>query len=360
MVYTHMIQGTLGIFCFPVNLFYHFLPFTVMYFSLCWLEYAHKDRFIFPQYFGVAAMHRMWRVLLSGKVTCRPGADDVTKNNMSGAHTPQGEKVKGMIPAERQQVILTMLEASGTASIIDAAARLGVSRMTIRRDMQALGEQGKLVIVTGGARRIERITAELSQPEKRALHYAEKSAIAARAVDLIQPGMAVFMDAGTTSLAVAEHLALRGDLHPSVLVVSNDFTVCAYLMTHAACRLYHTGGEVLRENLSSGGASAAHVVSRMNLDLAFISSSSWNGEWLSTPSETKVALKVAARKAARRAYLVTDSSKFGKVGLFNILRLAELDGVITDISLPDAARVPLERSGVELLLADPAAARLPL
>ncbi len=258
-----------------------------------------------------------------------------------------------MIPVERQQAILDMMEATGTVSIADAATRLGVSQMTIRRDMQALEERGKLIIVTGGAKGIERITSELSQPEKRVLHYAEKSAIAAKAVSLLTPGMAVFVDAGTTGLAIAEKLALDPDLCASILVISNDFTVCAYLMAHSACRLYHTGGEVLRENQSSSGESAARFVSRLNLDVAFLSTSSWDGNWISTPSEKKVVLKVAAREASRRAYLVTDSSKFGKVGLFNILRLTDLDGIITDTHLPENARDALVRAGVNLMQVDP-------
>lgn len=257
-----------------------------------------------------------------------------------------------MIPAERQQAILDMLEANGTASIVDAAVRLGVSQMTIRRDMQTLEERGQLIIVTGGAKRVERITSELSQPEKRMLHYAEKSSIAAKAVSLIRPGMAVFVDAGTTSLAIAEKLALRQDLCESVLVVSNDFTVCAYLMAHTQCLLYHTGGEVLRENQSCSGESAARFVSRLNLDLAFLSTSSWDANWISTPSENKVVLKVAARKAARHAFLVTDSSKYGKIGLFNILRITELDGIITDANLPENACATLSRAGVNLMTVD--------
>jgi len=258
-----------------------------------------------------------------------------------------------MMPAARQQKILEMIVPTGMISIADAATRLGVSQMTIRRDMQNLEERGKLITVSGGAKKLERITSELSQPEKRVLYYAEKSAIAAKAVSLIKPAMAVFVDAGTTGLAIAERIAVQPELCESILVISNDFTVCGYLMAHSPCRLYHTGGEILRENQSCSGESAAQFISRLNLDMAFLSTSSWDANWISTPSEKKVVLKVAARKAARHAFLVTDSSKYGRIGLFNILRITDLDGIITDTALPENAQAAIARAGVNLMLVEP-------
>lgn len=258
-----------------------------------------------------------------------------------------------MIPAERQQFIRAALDARGMVGIADMAEQLGVSHMTVRRDMQILETQGYLKLISGGAQKTGRIEGELSQAEKRRLHYSEKAAVAEKAVSLITPGAAVYFDAGTTCLAIAEAVTEREDLRDSIFAVSNDFTVVSHLMAYSNCRLFHTGGEVLRENKSTSGETAASMVSRLNIDIAFISTSSWDAEWVSTPAESKVAVKVAAAKAARRSYLVTDSSKFGQVGLFNILPLRELDGVITDSALPLQARKTITASGVALILVDP-------
>lgn len=259
-----------------------------------------------------------------------------------------------MIPAERQQFIRTALDARGMVSIADMAGQLGVSQMTVRRDMQVLEKEGYATLVSGGAQRTGRIAAELPQVEKRLLQYAEKVAIAQKAVSLIRPGAAVYFDAGTTCLAIAEAITARSELRDSILAVSNDFTVTAHLMRYANCRLYHTGGEVLRDNKSCAGEITAAVVSRLNIDLAFLSTSSWDAEWISTPNECKIAVKLAAAKASRRSYLVSDSTKFGKLGFFNIIKLQELDGIITDTGLPPAAQAQLTRGGLELMLAHPA------
>lgn len=239
-------------------------------------------------------------------------------------------------------------------SIADMAEQLGVSQMTVRRDMQALEKDGHAVLVSGGAQRIGRIVNELSHAEKRHLRYAEKIAIARKGVSLISPGDAVFFDAGTTCLAIAEAVTEQSELRDSILAVTNDFTVAAHLMLHANCRLFHTGGEVLRDNKSCVGETTATVISRLNLDLAFLSTSSWNAEWLSTPSEFKIAAKIAAVKASRRSILVSDSTKYGKIGFFNIIKLQDLDGIITDTGLPQAAQEHLARGGVNLMLVAPA------
>ncbi|WP_337997573.1 DeoR/GlpR family DNA-binding transcription regulator [Oleispirillum naphthae] len=264
-----------------------------------------------------------------------------------------------MIPAERQQRIREALDARGMVSIAEMAENLGVSQMTLRRDMQALERQGYAVLVSGGAQKTGRIAFELPQVEKRRLQYAEKTAIARKAVSLIRPGAAVYFDAGTTCLAIAEALTQQSELGDTILAISNDFTVVTHLMLHSDCRLYHTGGEVLRDNKSCVGETTANVISRLNLDLAFLSTSSWNSEWVSTPSESKIAVKIAAVRASQRSILVSDSTKYGKVGFFNIIKLQELDGIITDTGLPLAVQEQMVRSGINLMLVEPSAAAGP-
>ncbi len=240
-------------------------------------------------------------------------------------------------------------------SIAGMAGQLGVSQMTVRRDMQALEKEGYAALVSGGARKIGRIAGELTQAEKRLLQSAEKAAIAEKAVSLIAPGAAIYLDAGTTCLAIAESITAQPMLRDSILAVTNDFTVASHLMLHANCRLFHTGGEVLRENKSCVGETTANVISRLNLDLAFLSTSCWDAEWISTPEDSKIALKMAALKASRRVFLVTDSTKFGKLGFFNIMKLQDLDGIITDTGLPDEVQARLSRSGINLMLVEPSA-----
>ncbi|MDR2945593.1 MAG: DeoR/GlpR transcriptional regulator, partial [Candidatus Adiutrix sp.] len=131
----------------------------------------------------------------------------------------------------------------------------------------------------------------------------------------------------------------------------NDLAVVSFLMHHSNCLLYHTGGRVLRDNQSCIGDSTTQFLRNLNLDISFLSASSWNTRWISTPSEGKVAVKEAALAAAAKRVLICDSSKYGKVGIFNAVPLESLDLVITDDRLPDSARQAVSKSGVRLVIA---------
>lgn len=253
-----------------------------------------------------------------------------------------------MIPAERQRSILATLAKKGVASIAELTEQLGVSHMTVRRDIQLLESQGRVIQVSGGARLPERLVSELSHKRKMTLQAHEKQAIARAAAALVPPQATIYLDAGTTCLALARELAARDD----IVIVTNDFAVCAYLMEKSSCTLYHTGGKVLRENESAVGESAALFIRSVNIDIAFISASSWNAKHISTPSEDKVPVKRAVAAAAARRVLVCDAAKYGKVGFFNALSLSDIDTVITDRSLDPGVCEALARTGTDVIIAE--------
>ncbi|WP_119308407.1 DeoR/GlpR family DNA-binding transcription regulator [Cohaesibacter haloalkalitolerans] len=258
-----------------------------------------------------------------------------------------------MIPVERQRRIRQAIEAKGMVSIAELVEMLDVSHMTVRRDLQLLEQEGHLNLVSGGAQKVSRFFTELPINEKRELQYPEKLAIAREAVKMVRPGTAIYFDAGSTCLAVAEEIVRRPALRDSIIAVTNDFSVANHFMLNSRCRLYHTGGEVLRDNKSCIGELTASLISGLNIDLAFLSSSSWNETWMSTPNEAKIAVKIAAVKASERAVLVTDTSKFGKVGFFNVIKLQDLDAVITDNALAPEKQDHLLQTGVNLKLVEP-------
>ena len=117
--------------------------------------------------------------------------------------------------------------------------------------------------------------------------------------------------------------------------------------------LYHTGGLVDQRNRSCLGKSAASFLRTINIDVAFLSSSSWDTErGMSTPSEGKASVKEAVLTVSRRRVLVCDSSKFGKYGMFHICGLEQLTDIISDNRLPENAQQTLASQGVKLHLVD--------
>ena len=170
-----------------------------------------------------------------------------------------------MLAAMRQARILDEVRRAGGVRVSDLTGLLGVSDMTIRRDLEALDRRGLLAKVHGGATAIDTASAVEPGFEAKSLREtAEKEAIAARAATLVRPGMAIAVTAGTTTWTLARHLALIADL----TVVTNSLKVAEVL--HAQNRpdltVVLTGG--LRTP-SDGlvGPVAVQAVSSLHVDM---------------------------------------------------------------------------------------------
>lgn len=252
-----------------------------------------------------------------------------------------------MIPVERHQQILALVADRGVVSIAELTERLGVSHMTIRRDVQKLEEQGAVLSVSGGVRSAERLAAEPSHLTKSTLYNEEKRAIGRTAARQIPRSCCIYLDAGTTTLALAREVVDRDDL----LVVTNDFMVANLLMEASQCRVIHTGGTVCRENRSCVGESAARSLRHLAIDIAFISASCWGPRGLFTPDEDKVMVKQAVSEVSSKRVLLSDSSKYNRIATFLALPLESFDRVVTDTHLSESARELLSAGSCELVLA---------
>ncbi|MGF1701272.1 DeoR/GlpR family DNA-binding transcription regulator [Photobacterium makurazakiensis] len=250
-----------------------------------------------------------------------------------------------MIPAERQRTILTLLGNQEVISISELTQQLDVSHMTIRRDIAKLESDGRVMSVSGGVQLTETIHIELSHDVKINQYRNEKAEIGLYASQLIKQNMTVYLDAGTTTLEIAHQLNHRDDL----LVITNDFAIAGYLMNHSDCSLYHTGGKVDKSNQSSVGDKAARLLREMNIDVAFVSTSSWNQRGISTPSEDKVLVKKAIVASSQQNYLVSDSSKYGKVATFHAVDIDCFDKVITDRDFPSSCTDDLSERGIDVV-----------
>lgn len=252
-----------------------------------------------------------------------------------------------MIPAERRDYIYRYVHERNIVPINELAQELDVSHMTVRRDIQLLEAEGKVVSVSGGVRLNDAVKQELAYSEKASIHHNSKVAIGLAAAELVEDGQVIYLDAGTTTFEVARGIARKANL----TVVTNDFTIAHYLMQYPQLTLFHTGGLVDVRNRSCVGQAAAALLASLNLDLAFISSSSWDLErGMSTPTENKVMVKQALLKVARRRVLVSDSSKYGKYGMFRICPLQALTDIISDGGLAEETAEQLRGQGLQVRL----------
>jgi DeoR/GlpR family transcriptional regulator of sugar metabolism len=254
-----------------------------------------------------------------------------------------------MIPEQRQQELLRALRASGVLSIHDLTDRLGVSHMTVRRDIAALEADGVVTAVQGGVRLGTSARRPPAERGGRAqLELPRKRAIGERAAADIRPGMTVYLDAGTTCEAVVGHLPIDA----GITVVTNDFFVVNAVLARPGIAAIHTGGAVDSESGSSDGALAAATLATLSLDICFLSTGAWGlARGVTTPSADKLVLKRAALAAASRRVLLADSTKYDGVERYRVIDLGDLDAVVTDTGLADPDRDAVRATGVALELA---------
>lgn len=255
-----------------------------------------------------------------------------------------------MLAAERRAFILAELDRDGIVKVSDLVDLLGVSDMTVRRDLTALQHEGFLQKVHGGARvRSEpAATAEPGFQAKSSRRLLYKEAIAARAADLVQPGSAIAVSAGTTTHLFARHLATIPDL----TVVTNSVWV--------ADVLHRSEGDSISVLLTGGmrtpsdalvGPLATAALRSLHLDMTFLGVHGMNPRaGFNTPNLLEAETNRAMVLASTELVVLADSTKWGVAGLSSMARLDEATVVVTDDELAAEGQERLAASVGELIL----------
>jgi DeoR/GlpR family transcriptional regulator of sugar metabolism len=254
-----------------------------------------------------------------------------------------------MLARQRQELILDTVRTTGGARVSELVERLGVSDMTVRRDIEALAGRGLVTRVHGGATVPGSSVDEPGYAAKSALHTDAKRAIAQAAVRLLEPGASVALSAGTTTRAVAEALLAV----PRLTVVTNSLRVAEVL--HEAGRdditVVLTGGERTPSDALVGPV-AVSALRRLHVDWLLMGVHGMDAEaGFTTPNLVEAETNRALVRSARRVAVVADNSKWGVVGLSTIATLSEVDVVISDDGLESDARQVLGSSCGRLVLA---------
>lgn len=235
-----------------------------------------------------------------------------------------------MLAEQRFAAILEELELNRAASVPRLCELTGASEATVRRDLSVLAKQGRLNKVHGGAvcadGEFEGV--ESDTVTKRQLHREEKDRIARYAAGLIFDDDVVYIDAGTTTLRMADYL--KGS---EACFVTNGIE-CAQRLTEQGLRAFVLGGQLKGGTQAVIGAGALEGLERYNFTKAFLGA---NGitvrQGFTTPDPEEAAVKAKAADRSYLTYVLADASKFGKVTAVSIFPLDKAN-IITD-HLPD-------------------------
>lgn len=255
-----------------------------------------------------------------------------------------------MLARQRQAVILEEARRAGAVRVSDLVVRLGVSDMTIRRDLDVLAARGLVEKVYGGATAVlGKSTDEPGFEAKSVQQRAQKEAIAELAATLVRPGTAIGISAGTTTWTLARAL---GSV-PGLTVVTNSIRVADVLHdTSQPDRTVVLTGGVRTPSDALVGPVAEHSLRRLHLDLVFLGVHGMaDGAGFTTPNLTESETNRALVEAGRRLVVLADHTKWGIVGVSTMADLDEANVVVTDDGLPQPARQVLVDHVDELLIA---------
>ena len=261
-----------------------------------------------------------------------------------------------MYAMERQELIERLLLDEGRVSVMELARRFEVTTETVRRDLDQLERTGALRRVHGGAVTRERDSiAEPTLAERSQRRSAAKSAIARRALEIIGDRFrgSVYLDAGTTTQAVATQMAERlSGAGGKVEIVTHAMTLAHTLAGASDADLTVIGGRVRTATAAAVGSDTVRAIERLRPDIAFIGTNGISASFgLSTPDPDEAAVKSAIVRAARRVVVVADADKLGSELLVSFAPLDAIDVLVTDAA-PDAElAAALSDAQVEVWLA---------
>jgi DeoR/GlpR family transcriptional regulator of sugar metabolism len=248
-----------------------------------------------------------------------------------------------LLPAQRRQEILRAVR-NGTAHVSDLAESFGVSEMTVRRDLGALARDGKLERVHGGA---VDAGAEPGFSQIEVERFDIKDRLGRAAAAMVQDGMTVMIDIGTSTLQMARNLHGR-----KITVVTTNLAVVEELLPDPDIELVLPGGIVRRNYRSLVGVLAEDSLRQIKSDILFLGTSGVDleiGVWDTTMVEVPIKRLMIA--GAAEVVLIADAAKFSMTGMVRVCGPESISRIVTDAPLPASARSAVDAAGIEVTVA---------
>ncbi len=247
---------------------------------------------------------------------------------------------------ERHTRLIALLKAHGYCSVLEVSRILGVSAMTIRRDLHALQEKRIVEVTYGGARFIASEQSEAHFNVRTHEHAGAKQAIGRRAAEtFIEEGDVIGIDSGSTTLEVARALP---DI--PLTVVTNSLPVATIVARNHKHQLIVLGGMLQSTSNYFYGRQAIAELHTLYFNKLFLASSGLLiPEGLSSSYLSDAEMKQAMIKSARKVVLCMDSSKIGCVFLAHFAALSVIDALVTDDAIGQESRKAIEEQDIQVL-----------
>jgi DeoR family L-fucose operon activator len=253
-----------------------------------------------------------------------------------------------MLVAERWQKIIQLVNERGSIRVTELSELCDVTEETIRRDLDKLESDGKLIRSHGGAISVREIHAEIPYHERETMNEEQKRNIAREAVNYVVDNDRIILDASTTAWYMAQHLPNR-----PLIVITNSLKVAMELSTKDKIQVISTGGQLSPRSLSSVGPLAERSLDHYHVDKAFLSCKGLHlGRGISESNEQQALIKRKMISIADHVTILADYSKMGTQALTHVASWEQIDRVITDGQTDLKAVSDLQDVNVEVVRLD--------
>lgn len=248
----------------------------------------------------------------------------------------------------RHQLILDRLDHDKHIAVLDLCTSLGVSAVTIRKDLKLLEEKGLLFRTHGGASLKNPYANDRSVIEKEKISIVEKSVIAQTAANLILDNDSILIASGTTVQALAKAI----NPEKVLMVVTSSLPITMELNKNKNMKVLQLGGFVRQNSFSVTGDYAVQILENMSCSKLFIGADGIDLEYgLTTSNLEEATLNQKMIASANKLIVLADSSKFGKRSFAKICALDKVDLIITDSGISTQMLKNIEEKGVSVTIA---------
>jgi DeoR/GlpR family transcriptional regulator of sugar metabolism len=249
---------------------------------------------------------------------------------------------------DRRDRIIQILRQQDEVSVHELNQRLGVSEVTIRKDLQQLEDQGYLTRVRGGAVFSGRGQLELRFAARQQIRLEEKRRVADCAMAYVRPGSTIFLDGSSTVFQMTRLLRNLSGL----TVITNGLYAALELSFAPAVTTIVVGGTLRSHTSSLVDVLSPELLRRLHVDVAFLSCRGFTIEHGLMESDLREAqLKRAMVRASQQVVALIDHAKVGQVFVASSVLPEEIDHLIVDRGLPPEQRSAIKEAGIMLELA---------
>ncbi|WP_084522246.1 DeoR/GlpR family DNA-binding transcription regulator [Atopobium fossor] len=282
-------------------------------------------------------------------MTIKPSSSTTLPPLSSVSSATQTDNViTGFVEARRAR-IMDLLDREGSVQVNQLAELFGVSRVTVRNDLDVLGRDGRLRRTHGGAIALARTVTVSLQDQRVNLNAEGKRAIAQAAAKLVSNNTSILVDSGTTAVEFVRTLAGK----TGITLITNDFTIADLVdRSMPAMDVIVLGGKLRKGHRYSSGWLSLQMLESLHPDIAFVCPTAFvPRRGLMTNNQEMAELKGAFMTCAQKTCVLIDSSKISAQGLIKFASPQEADLIICEKDPKQQLTESLEGSTTQLIIA---------